>query len=188
MTTPNPGPAEHISRMVKALLDESHVIMPKGNGTATLHPDSERLLMTAAHEIRRRQLAAIHIGKKALQMTDDTYREMLRTVAGVDSSAKLDDVGFRVVLDHMRSLGFVDGKARRSHKGRPRNMDSPERGNQLKKVEAMLLDANLTWAYADGIAKRMFGIERVSWCDSQQLRAIITALVKKAQREGRRSK
>ena len=42
------------------------------------------------------------------------------------------------VLDEMRRLGFVDGKVKRSHAGRPRNMDSPDRGAQLGKIEAML--------------------------------------------------
>jgi phage gp16-like protein len=141
--------------------------------------------MTANEDLRRRQLAAIHVGKKTLAMTDEAYRAMLQDVAGVSSAAELDPAGLRAVLDHMRSLGFVDGKVKRSHRGRPHNLDSVERGAQLGKVEAMLLDANLPWTYADGIAKRMFGIERVGWCDSQQLRAVITALVKKAQREGR---
>jgi phage gp16-like protein len=143
--------------------------------------------MTNAEDLRRRQLAAIHIGKKALHMTDDVYREMLQAVAGVQSAAELDGAGCRAVLYHLRSLGFADGKAKRSHKGRPRNMDQADRGAQLGKVEALLLEANRPWAYADAIALRVCKVERVAWCSPEQLRKVIAALVYNAKREGRRT-
>jgi phage gp16-like protein len=145
--------------------------------------------MNAVDELRRRQLAAIHVGKKALGLIDEAYRELLSRVAQVHSAADLDEAGRRAVLDEMRRLGFVDGnKVRRSHKGRPLNMDSPDRGAQLGKIEAMLLEANRPWAYADAIARRICGVEKISWCTSAQLRKVIAALVSNAKREGRRTK
>ncbi len=144
--------------------------------------------MTNADDLRRRQLAAIHIGKKALHMTDETYREMLQAVAGVQSAAKLDAAGCRSVLDHMRTLGFVDGRAKRNHTGRPRNIDQGDRGPQLQKIEALLLEANRPWAYADAIARRICKVERIAWCNPEQLRKVIAALVYNAKREGRRVK
>jgi len=116
--------------------------------------------MNAVAELRRRQLAAIHVGKKALGLTDEAYRELLSRVAQVHSAADLDEAGRRAVLDEMRRLGFVDGKVKRSHEGRPRNMDSPDRGAQLGKIEAMLLEARRPWAYADEIARRVCGVEK----------------------------
>jgi len=144
--------------------------------------------MTESGDLRRRQLAVIHIGKKVLRMTEEAYRAMLQAVAGVASSADLDGAGCRSVLDQMRTLGFVDRKVRRSHAGRPRNMDSPDRGAQLGKIEAMLLEANRPWVYADAIARRICGVEKISWCTSEQLRKVIAALVSNAKREGRRTK
>jgi len=144
--------------------------------------------MTESGDLRRRQLAAIHIGKKALGLTDEAYREVLQAVARVRSAADLDGPGCRAVLDHMRTLGFVDRKVQRSHAGRPRNMDSPDRGAQLGKIEALLLEANRPWAYADAIAKRICCVEKISWCTSEQLRKVIAALVSNAKREGRRTK
>ncbi len=144
--------------------------------------------MNAVDELRHRQLAAIHIGKKALGLSDEAYRELLARVAQVHSAADLDEAGRRAVLDEMRRLGFVDGKVKRSHKGRPRNMGSPDRGAQLGKIEALLLEANRPWAYADAIARRVCGVEKTAWCTSEQLRKVIAALVANARREGRRTK
>lgn len=144
--------------------------------------------MTADNNLRRRQLAAIHIGRKTLCMTEEAYREMLQTVAGVKSSADLDAAGLRTLLDHMRTLGFVDGRAKRNHTGRPRNIEQGDRGPQLQKIEALLLEANRPWAYADAIVRRVCKVERVAWCNPEQLRKVIAALVYNAKREGRRIK
>lgn len=56
---------------------------------------------------------------------------------------------------------------------------SADRSAQGSKVQALLVDNGLTWAYADAIAERMYGIARVEWCRSIELRGVITALVKR---------
>lgn len=38
--------------------------------------------------------------------------------------------------------------------------------------------------YGDAIAKQMFGIDKVVWCNAEQLRAITTALAKQQAKEG----
>lgn len=44
----------------------------------------------------------------------------------------------------------------------------------MGKIEALLADNNLLWAYADGIAKQMF---KVDWLERKQLRKVVAALV-----------
>ena len=65
-------------------------------------------------------------------------------------------------------------------------MDSQtSRAQHLKKIEALLTIGAKPWAYADGMARRMYDIARVQWIeDLEQLRGIITALRKQAKREG----
>lgn len=139
-------------------------------------------------DLRRRQLAAIHLGKKALRMADEAYREFLWNTAGVRSAAELDADARRAVLEAMRRLGFVDGKAKHSHAGRPHNIGQAERGPQLRKIEAFLLEAGRPWAYADEIARRVCKVDRLAWCNGEQLRKIIAALAYDAKRHGRRTK
>lgn len=59
---------------------------------------------------RRADLAAIHIGKKALFWTEDEYRDLLWTVCQVRSAGDLDFAGRKRFLDHMRACGFKDTK------------------------------------------------------------------------------
>lgn len=129
------------------------------------------------HDKRRRQLAQIHLAAKQLGLDDDTYRAMLREVAGVTSAGDLTDTGRRRVLDHLRRLGWHARPKRKrvaQHPGTPHNID---REAQLQKIEAQLADMGLPWSYADAIARRQTGIERVAWVRSrEQLAAIIAAL------------
>jgi hypothetical protein len=57
---------------------------------------------------------------------------------------------------------------------------------QLRKINALLVDQSLAWEYADAIAANMFKVKRVEFCDSRQLRAVISALAKRQQKKGGR--
>lgn len=135
---------------------------------------------------RRAQLAAIHVAKAQLLMTDEAYRALVERVStecgrAVTSSAHLDEAGRQKLLDELRRLGAA-APARKAQKtkpgvypGKPHNFDTmPE---MITKIEAQLADMKLTWAYADAIAKRMHGVAKMAWCRKEaQLRDIIAAL------------
>ena len=134
---------------------------------------------------RNRQLARLHCLKRDLHFSEEDYRAMLVNSFNVDSAGKLDA---RLLAGLVKSLErSARQRASKPYPGRPRNMDAGERAAQLSKVEALLAEAARPWAYADGIARAMFGVEKVSWCDSDHLRGVITALVKDAKRHGRRT-
>ncbi|WP_084312960.1 gp16 family protein [Desulfobulbus elongatus] len=139
---------------------------------------------TGTAENRRGQLAAIHVARRDLGMDEDTYRLMLREVAGADSSKDLDAAGRRRVLDHMRRLGGLRKPRKRvaQHPGTPHNID---REAMLQKIEAQLADMRLPWAYAHAIAKQQTGIERVTWLRKQEhLAAVIAALHVEQEKRG----
>jgi len=48
--------------------------------------------------LEHNQLAAVHIVKKELNLTDDAYRDILQEVAGVRSARDLDAAGFRKLM------------------------------------------------------------------------------------------
>jgi len=132
---------------------------------------------------RKRDLALIHVAKKQLGLDDDTYRDVLWTVGKVRSAADLDGYGREQLLTHFKRLGFkVVRQKRRRDPGEP----ALGRGTYLGKIEAQLADMKLEWAYADGIARQMFGLESVRFCKAHQLRKIVAALTyrqKKAAKE-----
>ena len=49
-------------------------------------------------------LAAIHIAKKELALTDAEYRALLRETAGVDSAKYLDAAGIRTIMARLNAL------------------------------------------------------------------------------------
>lgn len=140
---------------------------------------------------RSQKLAAIHVGQNQLGLDDETYRSMVERVSatvsesgkGVRSAAQLNERGLNAVLDELRRLGASQPTAQRPrgrskpahYPGKPHNYD--DLPGEISKIEALLAELKLTWAYADGICKRMHGIDRVAWCNKrQQLVAIIAAL------------
>jgi len=140
----------------------------------------------ASTDTRRRDLAKIHIAKKQLGMDDETYRDMLLDVAGVKSAADLDDRGRSAVIKHLRKCGFTSTSKephgyRSTHKSAKASgmhkQSSPERAPLLSKIGAILADLDLSWPYADGIAKKMFGVDKARWLKPDQLHKVTAALI-----------
>lgn len=127
----------------------------------------------------RSDLAKIHIARKQLAMDEDTYRDMLQAVAGVKSAKDLDDKGAAKVLAHLQRSGF---KPTKQTSQRPRVTDG--RARLMRKVEALLAAGGKPWGYAEAMAKRMFGIDRLEWCDHDQLWRLAAALQMSANRNG----
>ena len=136
---------------------------------------------------RKAELARIHIAKAEKGMSDDEYRYILNTVAGVTSAADLDAKGRRAVLEHLcgnppRPPFHKGGSC---YPGRPKNMDRfGDKTAQLKKIEALLATGEKPWAYADAIAYAICKVDNVRFVEVGDLYKIITALRKQAMREG----
>ena len=142
-----------------------------------------RTRSAGADAARRAKLAKIHIAKVQLGMDDSTYRDMLGSF-GVESSKEADIQTLNAILFHLESCGFVEKKTVKKGFKKPLKVDEnrPESA-LLGKIEALLADGKLSWAYGHGIAKKMFGIERLDWCDCQQLRNVVAALEYNAKRK-----
>lgn len=127
---------------------------------------------------RNRQLGAIHMQKAKLQLDDDTYRDLLERVTGQRSAAKLDAQGRGQVLDELRRLSGEGIRRQRNTMPPPGAPVKVRESLQAmtSKLGAMLADMGLAWAYLDGMAKRMFHVERALWCTPEQMHRLIAAL------------
>lgn len=115
---------------------------------------------------------AIKAAWNATGLDDAAYRTMLMSVAGVASSLNLDLAGADRVLNHInKSLG----RTVETRKGEPAKV-RPECAELLTKIEALLADMKLPWAYGSKILKNN-GADRWEWATPEQLRAVIAALV-----------
>lgn len=132
---------------------------------------------------RNGQLSKIHIARKDLGLDDETYRALLARVAGVRSAKGLNARQMGAVLAEFERLGWQAKPA--ATMGRKAPSPAADRAKLVGKVEAFLAEAKRSWAYADGMALRMFKVERVEWLDAGQLHRLVAALAYDAQRHGR---
>ena len=123
---------------------------------------------------RSKELALIHVAAKQLGMDRECYEQMLWTLSRVKSAADLDWAGRKKVLDHLKAKGF---------KIKSRPAPAKSKAALVAKIRALLIAAgNRPDAYADGMARRMFGLARFDWCTHQQLGKLIAALAIDARR------
>ena len=121
-------------------------------------------------DMKRKEIQLIHIAKQQLRFDEETYRAMLWSVARVKSSTELDWAGRKKVLDHLKSCGF-----RITASSRP--APAKEKAALVGKIRALLIAlGNKPDAYADGMARNMFKVDRVEWCTPEQLVKIVSAL------------
>lgn len=136
---------------------------------------------------QRKDIQLIHIAKQQLGMEDETYRDMLWSVARVKSSTSLDYAGRKKVLDHMKACGF---KPLNKNAGKPANVKA-DLAPLMGKIGALLADMKLPWAYLtasrDGtpcMLKRIAGVDKLEWASAEQLQALVAALVKRQAKQG----
>ena len=123
--------------------------------------------------IGNKEKAIVHIAKQQLRMTEEEYRAALLNF-GVASSKNLTFQQYESFLQNLKSAGFAVNGRERTYT--PPQKTTWDKGPLLRKIGALLFEMRLSWNYVDGIAKRMFKIDRVLWCVPDQLHSIVAAL------------
>lgn len=143
--------------------------------------------LVADPDMRRRELAALHIAKKDLALDDDAWRDLLFTLERVRSSADLDMAGRRRVLEHLDALrkrtftGHSNAPAKPAGK---KPQVAPDRQALVDEIERRL--GSRPWNYARAMANRMFRTQ-LEWCVPDQLRRLVAALEYDRQRKARKA-
>lgn len=132
--------------------------------------------MTA--KIGKKELAIIHIAKAQLGWTDEEYRHTLKDGFGVSSAKDLTSKQADRLISRFQAEGFVivSRQKRRTLDKQPVSSGNWDRLPMLRKIGAILSDLGKTEAYADGIAKRMFKVDAIRWCNADQLWKVVAAL------------
>ncbi|EBD9589793.1 regulatory protein GemA [Salmonella enterica] len=129
-----------------------------------------------------RLIRAIKTGQSFLGWDDATYRGVLYRLTGKRSSTTCSVRELEDVKEYMHSKGFP----RKAPKGKGRRPNVAMcRKAMLAKIEALLAEGGLSWAYAEGIASHMYRQHVIEWLDDEQLHGVMVALIKQARREGR---
>lgn len=127
---------------------------------------------------RNNDLAMIHIAKKDLGLDDDTYRDMLWTVARVRSSADLDFSSRIKVLEHLKSRGFKPKQATKAKQKAPLSNEP-----QHKMIRGLWLELHAVGTVLDPseqaisrFIKNQTKIDRIEWLSTAQASQIIERL------------
>lgn len=140
-----------------------------------------------ATDTRRRDLASIHIAKKATDIDDGTYRAKVQEIGGVSSAADLDQAGRAKLLAYFKSIGWqptgTKGTGATQRPKRP--TPAVEVAAQCRKIRAQLISlGRLPDTYADAIAKKSFGVDFYEWLTPEQLHKLTAMLSFEQKRKG----
>lgn len=122
-------------------------------------------------DTRKNMLAKIHIAKAQLDLEDDVYRDLLEYVTGLRSCAKMNKQQLENVLITLEQKGFQS----KSSVGRM-PLHLAEHRPMFNKLAVLLKQVGKKWAYVDGMAKKMFDVERVNMLNADQLHKVVSAL------------
>lgn len=128
-----------------------------------------RIAPTPADDLRKRELARIHVVKAQLRMTDDEYRDLLFAIARVRSAADLDWTGRKRVLDHMAKLE----KAMRREKGDGQVRHIRFLWHRLHALGAIEHDST---SALKAFVKRQTGRDAIEWLTTGEARNVIESL------------
>lgn len=125
--------------------------------------------------ISKGQRGLLKLACKQLRLSDDDYRAILLRLADVDSSTKLTQAGFDVVLAYLEHLGFAPLRTVGSYYGERDGMASPRQVQFIRDMWARYSGAT-DWAALDAWLSRSFGVASLRFTDDKTAGKAITAL------------
>ncbi|WP_283132502.1 gp16 family protein [Enterovibrio norvegicus] len=139
---------------------------------------------------RTRIIQLIHVGKRELQLDDDTYRALLKRETGSDSCKAMRIEELDRVLSAMERQGFKRKKSAKPKQTEkrlsPKTQGKPDVISKIRALwitmakEGIVRDGSET--ALDAYVRRMTrhqngeGVDHIAWCDDEQAIRIIEAL------------
>ena len=129
---------------------------------------------------RAARIRAIHAACRAAGLDEEARHDLQRSLIGKASLSDMTLPELNTLLDHINGASGYTG-----HAGKPKGIDADP---QLQKIEALLADMKLPWAYihkskaVPSMVRRLTGKDRVEWADAAGKQAVIAALVRRQQK------
>lgn len=131
-----------------------------------------------------KHLSLVHVAKSRLGLDDESYRDILRNVVGVDSSRKLDAAGFEALMLHFERLGFKSDFGQRNM-GNRIGKASPAQVEKMRALWSEYTAGEGNDATLGRWLLRQFKVSALRFLDSGQAHRAIGALSKMvAKRKG----
>lgn len=134
-------------------------------------------------EARRKLLAKVHMGSKALGIEEEDYRALLERLTGHDSAAQCDDRQLQAVITEFGRMGWQSFGGHRKR--------TPGESQTVRKARAMWISLHQLGAISDGsdaaleaFGRRQLKVDRLQWANERQAYRLIEALKAIADRNG----
>lgn len=131
----------------------------------------------------------IAIAYRQLHVPEDAHRaKIARVTQGRTTSSRgCTEAELQQILDEYRGAGFKPARPKRAGKPNQPPADALERGPMLRKIQALLAEQKLPWAYAEAILRRQRGLPPGTACPihlvtAEQARGVIAALSRRARK------
>ena len=121
-------------------------------------------MATKAKPLAREKIAIVHVAAHQLRMTDEDYRALLLSAAGVTSSRGLNDAGFRAVMLRFEQLGFTHDKPQAAKFGKRGGMATPAQVQTIGKLWARWHGAEDARALGRWL-ERSYGVSDLRFAD-----------------------
>lgn len=125
---------------------------------------------------RNSELAQIHIAKKDLGLPDDEYRDLMKTICGVDSSSKLDATGRARFLAHLKKCGWKGGTGKSSKAHRPLSPKAKKVYSLWQQLHAAGHVRDRSFGALESWSKVQTGVDKLEWLNDAQLVQCIESL------------
>jgi len=123
--------------------------------------------------MRNKELAQIHIAKKALDLDDDTYRDILWTVCRAKSSADLDSQARFKLIAHFKYLGWKPVRKARAKVTDPKEKKIWSLLYQLKEAGGITTVSKITLRHQ---VEKYTKCSDVRFCNENQKSHVIECL------------
>lgn len=124
---------------------------------------------------RTQLIKIIHVAKRELCMDEDTYRQLLNTYAGIESTREMNLGQLNQILDAMKKIGF---KVRAQKKEKLTATD-----DQSKKIRSLWLEMadegfirDCSERAINVYVHRITGISRLDWLNTRAASRVIETL------------
>ena len=142
--------------------------------------------MATAKKITGKQIKLLQVARRQLGWSQADYDAAVKERFGVASGKDLTQGQFKELLRHLEKCGFRYQGPGRVKKAPPIDRQPERKQAVLGAVAGALQRLGKEWRYADAIARKMFGIDMLAWCDEEQIRKVLAALeYKRRKDEGR---
>ena len=125
--------------------------------------------------LSRNQYAAIHGTRKQGGLSDEEYRDVLRTMAGVESAKDLDQAGFELVMQGFLALG-IRSDFTKTFYGFRLNRALPQQVSLIRQLWREYTGGEGSAGALDKWLERTFGVSALRFLTAAQARKAIQGL------------